>query len=117
VSPTPETSKLYGSMRTDELADLRAAFALDMANGGDATVLFGARRIELIDTILRERAKGEGAPRYGIVADPRAGVVRVHFGGLPLSWLALTKHEARNFAFELNAKADELERGVGEDEG
>jgi hypothetical protein len=49
------------------------------------------------------------APRYGVVADPRAGVVRVHFAGLPLSWLALTRSEARNFAFELNAKADQLE--------
>jgi hypothetical protein len=96
VSPTPET--LYGSMRTDELKALRAEIAP------------GTRRVELIDAILRERAKDESAPRYGVVADPRAGLVRVHFAGLPLTWLNLTPAEARELAAALTAKAGALER-------
>lgn len=112
MSPTPETITLYGSMTTARLEALRAAFALDMEGASFETISFGTRRVELIDAILRERANGMSAPRYGVVADPRAGVVRVHFGGLPLSWLNLTPDEARAFAAALSAKADELGRGA-----
>ena len=51
------------------------------------------------------------APRYGVVADPRAGVVRVHFAGLPLSWLALTPNEARELATALTDKGNEIDAG------
>jgi hypothetical protein len=51
-----DTVKLYESMTTAELLELRAAFELDVANAtSGVTIGFGTVRIELIDDILTER--------------------------------------------------------------
>lgn len=47
--------------------------------------------------------------RYGIAADKPAGVVHIHFNGLPLSWLNLKPAEARTFALALLGKAGEID--------
>jgi hypothetical protein len=56
-SPEPHPAALlYASMGTGELAELRAAFELDIANATmPSTVAFGTGRIALIDAELARR--------------------------------------------------------------